>query len=232
MDQYQAALAIYQELAAGSPKNLDWERDVATTRVKIGRAFARQGKPIEARKEYEAALSILEPLVKKTPNNNTYRSNLSSVYNVLAELYLRSDELDEALELYERALKLRLNLMWESAAWQDPLAFQYVRIGDLLAKKNDPKGAIARYYDALNVRELLIRKTPGNEHLVQAFVDINGKLAAALRVQENVGGALRQHQRALASIETFLAERPNNKALEKARRDIQDQIRSLDLGPG
>jgi hypothetical protein len=50
----------------------------------------------------------------------------------------------------------------------------------VLAQKNDMKGAIASYYDALNVRELLVRKTPGDDKLVQSFVDIRGKLADVL----------------------------------------------------
>ena len=50
----------------------------------------------------------------------------------------------------------------------------------MLAQKNDMKGAIASYYDALNVRELLVRKTPGDDKLVQSFVDIRGKLADVL----------------------------------------------------
>ena len=50
------------------------------------------------------------------------------------------------------------------------------------------KGAIASYYDALNVRELLVRKTPGDDKLVQSFVDIRGKLADVLIPGESESG--------------------------------------------
>jgi hypothetical protein len=58
----------------------------------------------------------------------------------------------------------------------------------VLAQKNDMKGAIASYYDALNVRELLVRKTPGDDKLVQSFVDIRGKLADVLIPGESESG--------------------------------------------
>jgi tetratricopeptide (TPR) repeat protein len=179
--QYQAALAVIQRLVQKDPNRPDWQRDLATTRMRIG-DLMQERDPQMALEQYTLALPVRERLAHGSDNDGL-RSNLSVAYNRIGDMLKLAGKYDEALDRYNEALAIRQRLAAKdsgNAQSQSALAFQYIYLGDLLFAKQEFSGALERYRTAFSIRKQLADGDPGDFTWSRNLADNYVKLGEAL----------------------------------------------------
>ena len=164
---YKQALVIAQRIADGNPTNVSLQRDLATTRMRIGDLLLQATTPPkldEALEQYMSMLTALEAQSKKR-DDDTIWSNLSVAYNRVGDVLKAQKKYDEAIARYQEGLAIRDRLAAKDRGnlpWQSFLAFEFIYIGDVLFLKKDFLAAIDEYRQALPIRQKLVQGLGGS----------------------------------------------------------------------
>lgn len=110
----------------------------------------------------------------------------------------------------------------DDAGLKRELAEAYQRVGDIqgspfVANLGDTAGALASFRTALDIREALLAKDPGNVELARARNSSFDKISDVLSYTGDVGGALAELRRSQEGRERLAKEHPDD---PKFRRDV------------
>ena len=85
LENYRAAMAIRERLAASDPGNAEWQRDLSISHERIGDVLA-EGDLTAALEDYRAAISIRERLAASDPDNAGWQRDLSISHNKIGDV--------------------------------------------------------------------------------------------------------------------------------------------------
>jgi tetratricopeptide (TPR) repeat protein len=158
LEQYQQALEIARSIAALYPG------DTATERNRLAQLYSARNQAGDkqlAVDEYREALKIQQQQQAKSPLDASLISNIAITRRRLGELLKETPE--EAQQQFQEAVDGHKglyngdpgNLLWATA-----LATDYSRLGDLLARKQDWRGALRSYNEAARIADGITSKNP------------------------------------------------------------------------
>ncbi|MEY9360907.1 tetratricopeptide (TPR) repeat protein [Bradyrhizobium yuanmingense] len=158
LEQYRRALEIAQSIAAQYPG------DTATERNRIAQLYSARnhvGDKQLAVEEYREALKIQQQERVKSPSDASLISNIAITHRRLGELLRETPE--AAQQQFQYAIdghKSLYNGDPGNLLWATGLATDYIRLGDLLARKQDWRGALRSYNEAARIAEGITSKNP------------------------------------------------------------------------
>jgi tetratricopeptide (TPR) repeat protein len=239
LEQYDEGLRIARLIAVAYPG------DVATEKNRIAQIFSARNQPGDtqaALNEYQEALRIQTQQLEGNPSDASLISNIATTHRRIGEL-LR-DHPDEAKSEFEAAVRGRTSLYQSDPGnmdWSVGLATDYMRLGDVLMRKEDSRGALRNYNEAVRISEAIgsndLKKTTWQRNLAA----INSKRGDALVARANeivnnpeppqdessriIGMALEGYRVAAQSYEELLkAQRPPYRELFDVQIKIGDVL--------
>ena len=132
LPSYHAALAVAERLVKTDPGNLESQRDLAATHVRIGNVLIEQGDA-RALRSYQESQTILERLAKADRANSELQRDLSISQAAIGDVLLKQGDRPGALAHYQAALAIR-----ERRAEADPVdALRQRDLVTILVNLND-----------------------------------------------------------------------------------------------
>ena len=164
LEQYRAALAICEKLAARNPRNQKYRRALWTTYECIANVLFLQDEVAEALTANSKALALGEALIADDPINADYRRGLVLNYEYGGQYRKRSDK-HGALEYFRRAVALDEELLATdpvNALTRTELGYLHKRIADFEANLGDNSQALVHFSKALEIFEKLVSDAPAD----------------------------------------------------------------------
>ena len=190
-------------------------------------ALLRAGALAGAAERYRRGREVLEHLVADYPNMALPALELAATLIRIGEVELLSGRPGAALPLLRESLE-RAGVVTTNPREIRGRVLQAEatgRIGDALADKDDPAGALARYREALAAMQGLASGEPGNFDYTVAIAALGDRMARTLVETGDPGGAEAQARQTLATLERLTeADRTN--------ADIAQALASVALGLG
>jgi tetratricopeptide (TPR) repeat protein len=153
MTNYRTALEIRRGLLAEAPEDLQLQKLVSVSHMKVGDVLQSTGDTAGALAAYERALVISEGLARA---DRKYRRGLAvDLLNAGAVAYWSGD-LAQAREHYARSLDLRRELAAEDPEDLDrqrDVSVGLCRVGEVLEAVGDVQGALDNYLQAIECRQ-------------------------------------------------------------------------------
>jgi tetratricopeptide (TPR) repeat protein len=183
----RAAVAAHRKLAGTTPRQVNYQVDLARSLLTLGNVVCVSGRPGEAEKAYGEALDLLQPLTERHPTVAYYQNALAICYRGLgmvaadrldkrkAEgLFLRAAEIFQALaERDKRSPEYRVNL---TACWHEVATHQY-----LDGKYEQALGLFEKGIE--QIRPLLEKGRPNLPAREQMWRNRQGRAQALTRLQ-------------------------------------------------
>lgn len=169
--EFQTALSEIERVVKDDrEKQIKWQRDAASSVIRIGRALFDKGDVDGALTQYRRALEMRTDLEKKDSSDKIVQSNLASNHRLIAQVYAHrynrnGDPVDlgVAKQEYGLAIKRQEDLRDNdqgNATYQSSLAIYFIELANLLRKEGVPAAALGRANQAYAIREKLARNDP------------------------------------------------------------------------
>ena len=174
---YEDALTIRRKIAAADPSNMEWQRDLSMTLMKIGEVRLDAEDPMSALVAYEEALTIRRKLAAADPDNTQGQRDLGAILHKFGDAQFDANDHPAALAAYEESLAIRRRLATSdptNPGWQADLAVALYNISTV-----DPLRARAALHEALAIMDTLAREgkiLAYEKNLRQRFLDALTKL--------------------------------------------------------
>ena len=118
---YRDGLAVAERLAASDRGNVQWQRDLAVSYVKVGDVLVAQGKLDEALKSLPRRPRHPRAPRRRRSGKAQWQRDLSVAYNKIGDVLVAQGKLDEALKAYRDDLAIaerlaaadRSNTQWQ-----------------------------------------------------------------------------------------------------------------------
>jgi tetratricopeptide (TPR) repeat protein len=162
---YQASLDILIRLAAADPANIEWQRDLSVSHIKLGNVAIAAGDLAAARAAYQAALDILNRLAAADPANTGWQRDLSVSHEKLGDVAIAAGDLAAARAAYQASLDIAERLAAADPAntgWQRDLSVSHEKLGDMAIATGDLAAARTAYQAALDILIQLAAADPAN----------------------------------------------------------------------
>jgi tetratricopeptide (TPR) repeat protein len=189
LTNYQAALAIRQDLLRFKPDDPGEQRGLATSYNKLGvvngelaLAHHKLGEDTqkdanleEALKNYRECLTIMQRLAAADPNNTSLKRDLAVAYDRVAEIVGAQGKYEESLKLYRDNLAILDRLAASdrsNSSWQYDLAMSYAHIGDLFKAQKKFDEALANLSKEQAMLATLIAANSGNVEWQSSFSNV------------------------------------------------------------
>jgi tetratricopeptide (TPR) repeat protein len=233
--EYREALAIWEWLAAESPKVPTYRRDVAAAHGNLSIAFFRMRRLKEAEDASRECVSDFEKLAADFPDMVQYREDLANAHNSHGVLLDEMGHYPEA----ETAAKAAIALLQELAAsypalptYRQRLAASLNNLGSVSRKANQLKAAEATFLDALALRQKLAKDFPIVPEYQRELGDALVHVAGVKNVTGNYAEARQLLEQARASIAAALKVYPNDPYCQHALRNSHAEMCYALLGLG
>jgi serine/threonine protein kinase/tetratricopeptide (TPR) repeat protein len=157
MANYVTALQLRRELVAAVPDNLEIQKELSTSLMKVGDMHMHGGDTSAGLAKYREALELRERLADK---DASYRRTLYIGLNNVGQALVAIGEFDDAEQYYKRSLKLRrqaANAEKANRVKRRDVSVQLIDLGELFEVSGDYPGAYDTYLDALQIRQGLAR---------------------------------------------------------------------------
>ncbi len=221
LDQYRAALAIYEELAKREPSNTNWRLDMVRVTTSMGETLSWQNRPADARAAMERSLRIAESEAEHNPTHKLWRQELLRVRRTMSTL--EEKDLRRRLALYEELatlLRERADQDPASAEWPGRLAVTLGKQADVRLKlaeageEAERQTALKLAEEALALARPLIRRDPDQRPWRMSAVLAHHAAAAAVAPQRREEAV--QHLQAALKHLAWLEERNRLAPYEQA----------------
>ena len=193
LQEYNRALNIRQDLATRDPRNLERQDVLAASRHAFADMLTLQNRFEEALQNYEDAALALEDLADNAAKDRPkkaadYRGRAFDARVKMGDIFVSKDNHDTGLGEYRNALALALAQQLadqdgNDASWQTKLASVHEKIGDQLALKQDPGGALEQYNAALAIIKKLSEDRPNDMDWIKALEFLQSKIQALVTKQ-------------------------------------------------
>lgn len=167
IDRYNMSLNIVQAALAKNPRDLEWQRQLAITKRRLGNARTLNQDIDGGLQDLNAALEILTRLAQDVRGDVTIQSNLAANHLEIADvMQKRLKAFSAALAETQKAINIQEGLMDRdpgNASSEFSLASAYRRAGAISEQLDDPDAALSFYKMAYSYRQKLANKDPANQ---------------------------------------------------------------------
>ena len=220
MVNYRKSLAIYHEVLAGDPRNLDVKRDLATSYERVCSLDQSAGKFREALEECRKALALREDVSRGMPNDIVARAelgytcqSLAGPYSLLGDWKHSEEYRVRALETFEELHRLQP----DNNTYHVELAVAYLRLANLQETEKKYADALKNAQRSVALRQEIAARNPDD---VRALVNITYAL-------QRVGSVLGDLEDYPGALKAFLQVLPIRERLVKL--DPEDARSRLSL---
>jgi len=215
---YAQALQISQALVRANAKDSEAQGYLGRSYKSLGEVQPLLGKPSEAAVNLRWATEVFESLVAAKPTDEALRAELASSYQVLGDVQGHSGiqnlgDRAAALQSYSKG-----QAIYEAQVASNPsdktarrgVAVLRLRIGDLLAVRDDLQGSMSNYRSALDILEDLSATDPTNADARRLLALGYKKVGGAQEVSGNSRDALKYYRKASLINESLVNADPTN----------------------
>ncbi len=203
----QESLQRLGQLAADSPNNADYQKQLANSYHDLGTVLARLPDQIKlAFNSYQRALKLQKYLSQSNRKNPQYRKDWAQTMNNLGIL-ISPYNLEEAWALFKKAINLQKDLVAnypQKPAYKRQLARTYNNLANLLIEKGRSEKGVSGWAEAkqfyrkgLQLLEQLTRDYPSNPTYRQETATLYHNLGLRNKKLGKYQDALVQYQQAL-----------------------------------
>ena len=229
--EFEAALAIAERLAAAEPGNALWQRDLSISYERLGEVEVAAGDLAAARQRFEAGLAIAERLAAAEPGNAGWQRDLWVSSNKFGEVEVAAGDLAAARQRFEAALAIAERLAAAepgNAGWQRDLSISFNKLGDVEVAAGDLAAARARFEAGLAIAERLAAAEPGNAGW-QRDLSVSYTRLGDVEVAAGDHAAARQRFEASLAIRERLVEQwPDHPQFAKDLAYVRARIAALE----
>ena len=223
---HRKALALREALVAGDPSNTALRRELAWSYMKIGDIVWLDADWNGAQDAYRKARDIDEALSAADPTNRDLRYDLSMNDIGIGDTLVQTGDLDAALAEDRKglAIRLELNTVSPDTKTKRGVATAYIKLGDVLATKQELDEAVEDYNRAISTLEEMGRQEPSSFSLQTDLENSLQRLGEALMKQGRTDEAITAFRRTIGIGEAQAAADPANAV---AKRNLAGAISSL-----
>jgi non-specific serine/threonine protein kinase/serine/threonine-protein kinase len=209
---YRKALVLCESLAATTPGDPSFRKDLLISHERIGDTLIATGETAKALEQHRKALEISKTLFSADPSDQARRRTLGISYIKLGEALTANGDTPQALEAFRKALDLAEVPASDAAspAARRLIAVICVKLGELLTETGDFPSALANYRKALELREHLAREDSTNAQAKRDVAASYEKLAAVMANTGDISGGLDYQRRSMKIDEVLAAADPAN----------------------
>ena len=156
--EYDAARRLDEQIVARQPNNVQAQRDLSMSLLKLGEVAVQMGQFDEAKAWFQDSLKICEPLAQSDDKNAQDQGYLSLSLIRLGDVAVKMGQLSEAKAWFERSLSISERLVQtdvKDAQAQRDLSVCLEKLGDVAAKMGQLSVANAWFECSLNISERL-----------------------------------------------------------------------------
>lgn len=160
----EESLSRRKSLAHDAPKNLSFQRDLATGYFNYGTGLTYAGRDAEASESYKAGLKIYERLAQQNPDIPDYRLDFATALNQLALVMVDLGDGEAAAAHYEQSTKIYRELTdshSKIARYWSGLAATLNNHGMLQRDQNKISDSIKSQNQAIALLQDLTQRMPG-----------------------------------------------------------------------
>jgi serine/threonine protein kinase len=164
LEEYRAALALFQRLEASDAMSADRLLAVTTSHANIARVLRAQGNVRAALVEYRAAVASGERAVRIAPNDRSQRT-VAIVNNAIADTMVAQGDLQGALDHYRATLAIAKSLATRNQQDDDGQRFlltSHLDVGKAHVLAGSFAQALREFQAALAIGEAQAAKDPTN----------------------------------------------------------------------
>ncbi|MBY0374379.1 MAG: protein kinase, partial [Bryobacteraceae bacterium] len=179
---YTKSIAIRESLLAAAPQDQALRRDLSRTFIRLSGALKIKGDLPAALAFERKALAMREALLRENPADVSHQRLLAESFQALGLTLYESGDEPGAWQMRQQALERYQQIVARGASTPDDyrgLSLAHVRLGAVLARRNQNDDALHHYGRAIDVAREGVRSHPRNVALQIAET-------VALRAQSGV----------------------------------------------
>jgi eukaryotic-like serine/threonine-protein kinase len=212
MKNYRLALNLREQLIAEHSTRPTLQQELASCYEGMGDVLRKNGDSPGALEQFRKTLSINEKLVSQEPGNQQLRRALAVMYRKVANGLDETDDKAGGLEAAHKALAIFEALASSDASPQNQseVATTYNQIGDLSWGANKFKDALENYRRSLILLEGLSAADLSDAKLRRSYGLSLANVGDVLAQNGEAQGAITYNEKAMAILESLVANNPNN----------------------
>ncbi len=197
LSEYQTAKKILLGLTRQAPDNIVLRRDLAHTRMGVGRVLEEKGDLKPALEEIEAAQDTMRDVSESAPEKSGWRRDLSITHSFKGGVLETLDRLDEALTEYQASLAIRLELSRkepDNPLWKRDVCVAHNRVGGVLFARKRHEEALREFQDYKRIALELTQRDPDNPDWLHELSVAHNCVGRVLQEQGKLPEALREFE--------------------------------------
>ena len=159
------AQQLFQVLATAEPNQVEWRRQLAASKKRLGDAWVAENRFAEGVTAYGDSLLISKALAAQSPESIEWRRLQWDAELALGNAFSLQGRLDESLASYREGVGIADALSVKdpgNSEWQEDIATGDVKIGGVFVAQNHLDEALAAYRDSLSIRKSLTLLDPAS----------------------------------------------------------------------
>ena len=223
VETLRQAFAIRDKLAKEDAQNGRRLRTLNVTANRLGAALSAAGEHAQAVVVLQRSLDVAQKLSALDPENRVWRSDIAFSAEALGEAFLALGQSEDALAAFRRGLAVTEALAGSNgseqqsatvdpayAYWQRMASISHERIGRAFTMLKQHAAALAAFERSLAIRSRLADAAPGNANAHRDLYFVNANIGTVERERGELARALAAYGRAIAAIESVLAQTPGS----------------------
>ena len=216
------AVALWEDLLARDPRNVEWRRSLADASLKMSQLDFKAGRANEASATAGRARALLEDLAKEQPADDGVQQRLAAACLQQGRLERQRGKPEAALDLYLLATKRLSDLARRTGRldYRSELAHGYVDMGELARGLDDLEKAVNVQRAVLDQLVAVVEEKPG---LQMPRFDLARAYGELGEIEQEAGNPAKGGQlleKSLEILKQLVAENPGSEDFlyQKARR--------------
>ena len=212
LQSYRKALAIRESLAMAVPNDVDLQRDLVGTYLRVAQVLETNGKFAEALEAVRKGMPTAQKMAASN-NNPQLADQYAGGYYYSAFIQIETGDLTSALENYRHSASIRdtaLKANPDNILLRTHLAADYAGIAKCLELKHDLPSAIQQQSEATAILEEGARSHPDSVMLAEFLGEGTNRLATYRNEHGESQAALETYRSAHEIFRTLMAADPKN----------------------
>jgi len=209
-ESYEKAVAIFNDLIARDPENIENKRSLAITDERIGNLYLINQQYDKALEVFQRSHALKEAVADKHAMGPR---DLSFSYNKLGDVYIKMGRTQDAYDMYVKSLDIRKQIADRSpqdADIQRAYTVGLNRVADVLLELGKNTKALEQYEASLKRREDLAAAQPDNAQATMDLAVGHFKRAQALARLNQIDDALPAFETARTILRRMADADPSN----------------------
>ena len=211
---FQQAAALWENLIAGEPENVNYQEKLARTLTDLGECLVQlKGRNDEALDAFRRARGLLGPLVTDEPDSALRRHELGLILQNIAQILFNQGHFQEAVATIEQVLAIESRLVAENPGNLDS-GLSLAKARGLLAEAlvTQPDGVAPALESQTAAVEILDRITHEHPDLADPLLQLAiylGHLSAVQQMAGKLDSALKSSEKAVGIFERLDRQYPD-----------------------